>query len=49
MSQQVHAGVDVSADSFSVAYEIPGQALQEARMDNSAAGHRKTTEEFGTQ
>ena len=41
MSQQVHAGVDVSADSFSVAYEIPGESVQETRMENSAAGHRK--------
>lgn len=41
MSKQVHAGVDVSAESFSVAYEIPGKPLQEIRMDNSAAGHRK--------
>ena len=41
MSQQVQVGIDVSADSFSVAYEIPGQALQETRMDNAPAGHRK--------
>jgi transposase len=41
MSQQVQVGIDVSADSFSVAYEIPGQALYETHMDNSAAGHRK--------
>ena len=41
MSQPVEAGVDVSADSFSVAYEIPGKSRQETRLDNSAAGHRK--------
>ena len=41
MSQQVHAGIDVSADSFAVAYEIPGESVHETRMDNSAAGHRK--------
>lgn len=41
MSQPVEAGVDVSADSFSIAYEIPGKSLQETRLENSAAGHRK--------
>jgi len=40
MSQQVHAGIDVSADSFAVAYELPGQALHETRLDNAPAGHR---------
>lgn len=41
MSQRVEAGVDVSADSFSVAYEIPGKSLEQTRLENSAAGHRK--------
>jgi len=41
MSQPVHAGVDISAESFAVAYEMPGQPLKETCLDNSAAGHRK--------
>ena len=41
MSKPVEAGIDVSAESFAVAYESPGKPLQETRLDNSAAGHRK--------
>lgn len=41
MSKQVQVGIDVSADSFSVAYEIPGKPLHETRLDNAPTGHRK--------
>lgn len=41
MRKPVLAGIDVSARDFAVAWGIPGKPLREARLPNTAFGHRK--------
>ena len=41
MENLVQLGIDVSAQTFTVAEEIPGRTVREAEYANTAAGHRQ--------